>query len=98
MKSEEKKSSDPPPENKEEDKSSQPEIPPDQQLLNYAYNMQLIGEDKMSKFSFKEACDYMIAAADNYIKVRKTSKNKELVDFANLKLPALLDRVCTKLP
>lgn len=84
---------------KEEAKSEEPQaaaeaqIPEDQQLANYAYSMQLAGEEKMNKFAFKEACDYMITAAENYIKVSRTSKNQQLVAAVKSKLPPLLDRV-----
>jgi len=78
---------------KKVDKHEEPRVPEDQQLADYAYTLHVAGEEKMGKFAFKEACDYMIAAAEKYIKVTKMSKNKELIDTVKSKLVPLLDRV-----
>ena len=65
----------------------------DEQRAEYALSLQIAGEDKMSQFAFKAASDYMIAAADIYVNIAKTSKNSELVARARQKLGPLLDRV-----
>jgi len=65
----------------------------EQKKADYGLSLQMYGEEKMNNFVFKEASDYMIAAADVYLNIAKTSKDPALVNSMKERLPPLLHRV-----
>ena len=61
--------------------------------LGQAINFQELGYKEMADKKYETALEFFIKASSNFLELNKTSKNKEILNIARIKLTTLLDEV-----